>query len=222
MVSELSVWFLDQVCASTCVLSEFRLVRAMWLLDLLVLLIVCLLGLLLGSWYLYMKLMMKQHLCHQQGLEPQSMKKSTRNSGTQTEWDQMSLFLTHHGRVLHQEHCQYLGNNRAKCRELHLCQICFHRWFVDDSTRPRFLQRAEKYAAWLLHVPWMILGLITREVVEDRNFQVTVLSPLRFRSQTSTVVQTCWNQGLKRSFQICLFGILLDDPNLVDWDSHGP
>ena len=33
--------------------------------------------------------------------------------------------------------------------------------------------------------------LITREVVEGSNFQVTVLSALRFRSQDSTVVQAC-------------------------------
>ena len=158
LVLQLSFRFWTKSCSSTCVLSEFLLVRAMWLLDLLVLLIVCLLGLLLGSWYLYMKLMMNQSLCHQQGRDPQSMKKSTRNSFTQTEWDQMSLFLTHHGRVLHQEHCQYIGNNRARCRELHLCQICFHRWVVEDFTTPRFLAKSRKVAAWLflcsLDVTW--------------------------------------------------------------------
>ena len=129
-----------------------------------------------SSWYLYMKLMMNQYLCHQQDQDPLSRRKATRNSGTQTEWDQMSLFLTHHGRVLHHEHCHYIDGNRARRREVHLCQICFHRWVVEDFTTPRFLAQSRKVACLAVACSLDVIGLITEGVVEASNLQVTVLS----------------------------------------------
>ena len=87
------------------VLLCFVWVRAMWLLDLLVALIVVLLGLLVASWYFFTKMVVNQHR-HQTVHSPQPLKRSTRNSGTQTSWEEQIFYMNPQGRgVIHQDHC---------------------------------------------------------------------------------------------------------------------
>ena len=108
-------------------LSSFRvfLVRAMWLLDLLVVLIVVLLVMLVAFWYYFRKMVM---MMHQASHSTQPLKRSTRNSGTQTSWEEQIFYMNPQGRgVIHQDHCAYLSKERGRCKELHLCQLCFKR-----------------------------------------------------------------------------------------------
>ena len=119
------------------------LVRAMWLLDLLVVLIVVLLVMLVAFWYYFRKMVM---MLNQKGHSAQPLKRSTRNSGTQTSWEDQIFYMNPQGRgVIHQDHCSYLSKERGRCKELHLCQLCFKRWCVSPdsicgSLRKRMLQ----------------------------------------------------------------------------------
>ena len=108
------------------------LVRAMWLLDLLVVLIVVLLVMLVAFWYYFRKMVM---MMHQTGHSTQPLKRSTRNSGTQTSWEEQIFYMNPQGRgVIHQDHCAYLSKERGRCKELHLCQLCFKRWCVSPDS----------------------------------------------------------------------------------------
>ena len=126
-------------------LSSFRvfLVRAMWVLDLLVVLIVVLLVMLVAFWYYFRKMVM---MMHQASHTAQLLKRSTRSSGTQTSWEDQIFYMNPQGRgVIHQDHCAYLSKERGRCKELHLCQLCFKRWCVSPdsicgSLRKRMLQ----------------------------------------------------------------------------------
>ena len=119
------------------------LVRAMWVLDLLVVLIVVLLVMLVAFWYYFRKMVM---MMHQASHSTQPLKRSTRNSGTQTSWEDQIFYMNPQGRgVIHQDHCAYLSKERGRCKELHLCQLCFKRWCVSPdsicgSLRKRMLQ----------------------------------------------------------------------------------
>ena len=109
------------------------LVRAMWLLDLLVVLIVVLLGVLVAFWYYFRK--MVNMMMHQTGHSAQPLKRSTRNSGTQTSWEEQIFYMNPQGRgVIHQDHCAYLNKEIGRCKELHLCQLCFKRWCVSPDS----------------------------------------------------------------------------------------
>ena len=112
-------------------------VRAMWLFDVLVLI---LLGLLIGlfwvSWQFWTycgKLKAQEARFaelegHIQALQSETTtmsSKSTRRTAVQTEWDQMCFYMRPRSRVLHKEDCQYVTGPGVK--EFHLYQICFHR-----------------------------------------------------------------------------------------------
>ena len=120
------------------------LVRAMWVLDLLVVLIVVLLVMLVAFWYYFRK--MVKIVMHQTGHSTHTLKRSTRNSGTQTSWEDQIFYMNPQGRgVIHQDHCAYLSKERGRCKELHLCQLCFKRWCgspdsICGSLRKRMLQ----------------------------------------------------------------------------------
>ena len=113
-------------------------VCAMWLVDLLVMVLLGLLfGLLWMSWQfkIYCGKLKTQEArfaelegCIKAVQSDATMlsSKSTRRTAVQTEeWDQMCFYMRPHSRVLHKEDCHYVQGPGVK--ELHLCQICFHR-----------------------------------------------------------------------------------------------
>ena len=111
--------------------------RAMWLFDVLVLLLLVLLcGLLWMGWQfkIYIAKLRAQEarfaelegrIKAVQSDATAISTNSTVRSGVQTEWKQMCFYMRPQSRVLHKEDCQYLQGPGVK--ELHLCQICFQR-----------------------------------------------------------------------------------------------
>ena len=120
------------------------LLRAMWVFDVLVVLLLVLLCVLLRMGWQFKKYTVKlrdqetrfqsqeNRLAELECLvttgpsdTTTSSTRKTVRSGVQTEWNQMCFYMRPHGRVLHKEECQYLQGPGVK--ELHLCQICFQR-----------------------------------------------------------------------------------------------
>ena len=120
------------------------LLRAMWVFDVLVVLLLVLLCVLLWMGWQFKKYTVKlrdqetrfrsqeNRLAELECLvttgpldTTTSSTKKTVRSGVQTEWNQMCFYMRPHSRVLHREECQYLQGPGVK--ELHLCQICFQR-----------------------------------------------------------------------------------------------
>ena len=120
------------------------LLRAMWVFDVLVVLLLVLLCVLLWMGWQFKKYAVKlrdqetrfrsqeNRLAELECLvttgpsdTTTSSTRKTVRSGVQTEWNQMCFYMRPHGRVLHKEECQYLQGPGVK--ELHLCQICFQR-----------------------------------------------------------------------------------------------
>ena len=131
--SVLEFWF---KCFGILCTSLF-FVRAMWLFDVLVLLLLVLLcGLLWMGWQfkIYIAKLRAQEarfaelegrIKAVQSDATAISTKSTVRSGVQTQWNHMCFYMRPHSRVLHKEDCQYLQGPGVK--ELHLCQICFQR-----------------------------------------------------------------------------------------------
>ena len=113
------------------------LLRAMWVFDVLVVILLVLLCVLLWTGWQFQKYVAKLRSQENRLAELEcrvttgpldtttSSTKKTVRSGIQTEWDEMCFYMRPHSRVLHREECQYLQGPGVK--ELHLCQICFQR-----------------------------------------------------------------------------------------------
>ena len=113
------------------------LLRAMWVFDVLVVILLVLLCVLLWMGWQLQKYIAKLRSQENRLAELEcrvttgpldtttSSTKKTVRSGVQTEWNQMCFYMRPHSRVLHREECQYLQGPGVK--ELHLCQICFQR-----------------------------------------------------------------------------------------------
>ena len=113
------------------------LLRAMWVFDVFVVILLMLLCVLLWMGWQFQKYIAKLRSQENRLAELEcrvttgpldtttSSTKKTLRSGVQTEWDQMCFYMRPHSRVLHREECQYLQGPGVK--ELHLCQICFQR-----------------------------------------------------------------------------------------------
>ena len=113
------------------------LLRAMWVFDVLVVILLVLLCVLLWMGWQFQKYIAKLRSQENRLAELEcrvttgpldtttSSTKKTVRSGVQTEWNQMCFYMRPHSRVLHREECQYLQGPGVK--ELHLCQICFQR-----------------------------------------------------------------------------------------------
>ena len=113
------------------------LLRAMWVFDVLVVILLVLLCVLLWMGWQFQKYIAKLRSQENRLAELEcrvttgpldtttSSTKKTVRSGVQTEWNQMCFYMRPHSRVWHREECQYLQGPGVK--ELHLCQICFQR-----------------------------------------------------------------------------------------------
>ena len=184
--------------------------RAMWLFDVLVLLLLVLLcGLLWMGWQfkIYIAKLRAQEArfaelegrikAVQSDATAFSTKKTVR-SGVQTEWNQMCFYMRPHSRVLHKEDCQYLQGPGVK--ELHLCQICFQRWwlYLGCLFGKRPAQRSATTCIGLI-----TMGLednTTEELLEPGSSEAKIPSWKTFENH----VETCFS----------LFGFCVDDPNL--------
>ena len=200
---------LVQVSWHSLYLSVF--VRAMWLFDVLVLLLMALLcGLLWMGWQfkIYIAKLRAQEArfaelegriqAVQSDATAISTKKTVR-SGVQTEWNQMCFYMRPHSRVLHKEDCQYLQGPGVK--ELHLCQICFQRWWLYLGSL--FGKRPAQRLAITC------IGLITKGL-EDNNTE-ELLEPWSSEAKVPS-----WKAFEKQIWKTCfsLFGFCVDDPNL--------
>ena len=217
---------LVQVSWHSLYLSVF--VRAMWLFDVLVLLLMALLcGLLWMGWQfkIYIAKLRAQEArfaelegriqAVQSDATAISTKKTVR-SGVQTEWNQMCFYMRPHSRVLHKEDCQYLQGPGVK--ELHLCQICFQRWWLYLGSlfgkRP-----AQRLAV-------TCIGLITKglednnteELLEPWSSEAKVPSWKAFEKQIWNVVSVCLDYG----WMILVWGVRVPKAIVRDLDTWYP